>query len=350
MPTEKRKNWIDFARALAMIFVVYGHVGNELGAAGVASDTVYGWILTVINPLKLPLFFTISGYLFSARNDDTRYFARKMLKTRLLPYAVWGSFMGIVAFGMDFAKAHFALKTAPGLLAENYLLPFVKGNLIWFIPCLIVLEILFAAVLKITRKNPIALIIVTAALTAAGYFWSADGVVKFWKIDTALVSLQFMCFGYLLRRYVDPALEKFDNRLKAAVGCAALAAAFAGAFAVWGGCDVDMNMGGYFNPIGFTVLSMIGVYAVFSLSKLVGNVRPMIFVGQNTFIYFVFHMYVAKVFLALFGKVPGALTMPRCLSAVIVSAVACGAVAPVSMFVNRYLYFTVGKQPPKSAK
>ena len=33
MPQTERKGWIDIARALAMIFVIFGHVGNETVAA-----------------------------------------------------------------------------------------------------------------------------------------------------------------------------------------------------------------------------------------------------------------------------------------------------------------------------
>ena len=42
MPQTERKGWIDIARALAMIFVIFGHVGNETVAAGVSADAVYG--------------------------------------------------------------------------------------------------------------------------------------------------------------------------------------------------------------------------------------------------------------------------------------------------------------------
>lgn len=53
---KARKNWLDAARALAMLFVIFGHVGNELFANNVSADTVYLPLLKIINPIKVPLF------------------------------------------------------------------------------------------------------------------------------------------------------------------------------------------------------------------------------------------------------------------------------------------------------
>ena len=350
MPQTERKGWIDIARALAMIFVIFGHVGNETVAAGVSADAVYGGIATVINPLKLPLFFAISGYLFSAKNDDPAFFFKKMLRTRLIPYAVWGSFMGIVAFGMDMYRCGFQTSRIGSLLVSNYLVPFVRGNLIWFIPCLIVLEILFFAMQKLARHNLVALTAITLVCTALGYWWSAGGVVKPWKLDTALTCTQFMTLGYLIRHVVEEKTAAISMKKQAVLCLGVYAVALCLLQFVWPGCTVDINRGRYFNPIVFSLLSWVGVYAVFCVTKLCREMRPLLFVGRNTFIYFVWHMYAAKLVLTVGLKLPFAGALPMTLLVLIVTAVVCVLVAVVCLFVNRFLPFTVGHRAAPRGK
>lgn len=178
MPETKRKTWIDAARGFAMLFVIFGHVGNELAANGVEANWLFSLIVQLINPVKVPLFFAVSGYLFSTKADDTLSFVKKMLKSRLVPYVIWGTFMGVLAFGMDFAKTGFDTAGILPLLCENYIFLLFAGNLIWFIPCLIVTELIFFAINKISGKRTWLMIILCALCTALGYYLSADSVVK----------------------------------------------------------------------------------------------------------------------------------------------------------------------------
>ena len=52
--TRERKLWIDALRALAMLFVIFGHqVGNYIPY----------YVFT--SPIKIPLFFMITGYNYT---------------------------------------------------------------------------------------------------------------------------------------------------------------------------------------------------------------------------------------------------------------------------------------------
>ena len=57
---RNRKLWIDSIRAIAIIMVVFGHQIPEETSYFVYTSTV-----------KMPLFFAISGYLFSDRGGQT---------------------------------------------------------------------------------------------------------------------------------------------------------------------------------------------------------------------------------------------------------------------------------------
>ncbi len=128
-PAGGRLGWVDIARALAMLAVIFGHVGTESVGAGYTHDGAYGLITMIINPVKLPVFFALSGYLHSHRYDDCEQLAHRTLRARLIPYVFWGSFMGLVATAMDLMRCGFDFGRLPSLLLSNYILPLLRGNL-----------------------------------------------------------------------------------------------------------------------------------------------------------------------------------------------------------------------------
>lgn len=341
MSNQRRKTWLDVARGLAMLFVIFGHVSNELGVMGVEKDFFFAPIVAFINPIKVPMFFAISGYLFHASKSSVGEFAKRTLKNRLLPYVIWGSVAGILAFLMDFYISGFDRDRITELLLSNYIIPLLRGNLIWFIPCLIVVEIIFYIICRIAKEKVWIVVLLSALCTLAGYYLSGDGMIRVWKIDTALTCMQFMCYGMLIRRFEDK-LERIKPFYRANTWAVYLFVLYC-ARGIIGNIEIDVNMGIYFHPIGFTIASMIGIYAFFELSKLLETSKALTFVGQNTFLYFVWHMYMAKLVIFIIKPI---LTcgIGMTLWAFIVCVLASILVAPVCMMVNRYFPWMVGRR------
>lgn len=78
-----RINWVDYCKSFAIFFVVLLHVHCN----GIATQLIDGFIM--------PLFFFISGWLFSyERNPDYRRFAYKRFRQLVVPY-LW---IGIVTY------------------------------------------------------------------------------------------------------------------------------------------------------------------------------------------------------------------------------------------------------------
>ena len=77
--TKNREDWIDALRALAMIFVIYGHLLKK---------TELSYIYYVFtSPIKLPLFLSISGYLFKEIKDFQTFFY-KVFRGLVIPWIV----------------------------------------------------------------------------------------------------------------------------------------------------------------------------------------------------------------------------------------------------------------------
>ena len=76
---QERKDWIDIIRGLAVVLVVIGHAAPES----------YPFFL-LTSPIKMPLFFVISGYLFNARNGSYQRFFKNLLIKVIIPWFFLG--------------------------------------------------------------------------------------------------------------------------------------------------------------------------------------------------------------------------------------------------------------------
>ena len=122
---NKRLAWVDYLRAVAMLLVVYGHQVPYLNEYFVFTS-----------PVKLPLFFAISAFVFN-EDTDLKTFVRKLFRQIIVPWLV--------------------LTIAPRLL----LIPLhgfswfgqqvgniLSGKAYWYMPCLIIAELLWFFILK----------------------------------------------------------------------------------------------------------------------------------------------------------------------------------------------------------
>lgn len=125
MVTKNRIEWIDIAKGLSIILVVYGHCG--LAALPPLAD----WF----GAFRMPFFFFVSGILFSSDKYPTfKSFLKKRYRTLYRPFII---FSFVVALGYIFVYEDWSDK----------LLQVIKlgwgGYALWFIPVLSLTEILY---------------------------------------------------------------------------------------------------------------------------------------------------------------------------------------------------------------
>lgn len=95
-PSPKRIEYIDSIRGLAIFLVVWGHAIQYLdGEASFFTDPVFKFIYS----FHMPLFFVISGFLFSSslRKPAADFFKQKSLQL-LLPSVVWALILGVIDY------------------------------------------------------------------------------------------------------------------------------------------------------------------------------------------------------------------------------------------------------------
>jgi len=99
MKSVSRLAWVDYAKGLGIILVVYAHVLRGVDAAGLDLSTdFFYWSDTLIYSFHMPLFFFLSGMFFShslARRGRWGLIVDKS-RTIAYPYVVWSLLQGLV--------------------------------------------------------------------------------------------------------------------------------------------------------------------------------------------------------------------------------------------------------------
>ena len=97
---HNRNSWVDYAKAIGIILVVFGHVERGLISAGMVTDPASLAALmladSVIYSFHMPLFFFLSGLFFIeslARRGRIGLLANK-LDTLIYPYILWSLLQG----------------------------------------------------------------------------------------------------------------------------------------------------------------------------------------------------------------------------------------------------------------
>jgi fucose 4-O-acetylase-like acetyltransferase len=95
MTAAPRLDWVDHAKGLGILLVVYGHVQRGVVNAGLGEGPLLAWVDYAIYTFHMPLFFLLSG-LFLGRSMERG--AGSFLKTRLVtlayPYVLWSLIQG----------------------------------------------------------------------------------------------------------------------------------------------------------------------------------------------------------------------------------------------------------------
>ena len=94
-----RDLWVDYAKAIGIILVVYGHVARGLYNASIPmGESTYKLIDSFIYSFHMPLFFFLSGLYFvkSLSNRSTKTFLLSKVDTIVYPYLLWSLIQGCI--------------------------------------------------------------------------------------------------------------------------------------------------------------------------------------------------------------------------------------------------------------
>lgn len=178
MNCTQRIEWIDIAKGLSIILVVFGH--SILSSIPFLGD----WCASY----RIPFFFFISGLLF---NPNKRFSNLITNKTKALG-------IPFVIFSLIVILGYIIIDKKPMLdMARHVMIYGWEGYALWFIPVLFVTNILYFLIFKYTT-SPINRLLVLICLAGIGYYLSITQSYNFWNLNFALTAVLFYGMGNIL--------------------------------------------------------------------------------------------------------------------------------------------------------
>lgn len=200
----KRIEWIDLAKGMSIILVVYGH-------AGLASVPYLGdWAAA----FAMPFFFLVSGLLFSSDRYPTfSAFVSKRWQTLIRPFFI---FSGICLLAYWYLYPDDIAVRIGTIVRKGW-----GGLALWFIPVLTCTEILFYFIRKYAkRQRTVALwLIASAALGWISYVLALPDNYNLWFVSTAIL---FYGGGNLASGRIGTLFASASVRKQAGISFAAL--------------------------------------------------------------------------------------------------------------------------------
>ncbi|MFW8592245.1 acyltransferase family protein [Glaciecola sp. 2405UD65-10] len=266
---QSRTDWVDYAKAIGIILVVYGHVARGLFNAGISiPENAYTLADSIVYSFHMPLFFFLSGLFFYSsftKKGGVKLTFNKV-DTIIYPYLIWSILQGSVevalsnytngnvtfieVFSLWEPRAHFwflyalflvfivssiiftvvsekraslvlagscVLYLASSLSVEVKLFPFITNNLVFFS-----LGIVFTRYNASKKLSSNAALLITMISFILAQFLFHGYLGKLYEnkgVDTLLLAIISIFFIVSL----SIAMAKSPNRLFAYVGASSMA-------------------------------------------------------------------------------------------------------------------------------
>lgn len=315
----QRKDWIDALRAVAITLVVFGH------------QVPLKAFFVLTSPIKMPLFFAISGYLFTIK--PIRLFLKKTFYGLVIPWLCLGLLpqlllMPIKGFGSTC----------------NYFVKMLLGEAIWFMPCFIIGSVIFFFTLKITENRLILGGGISIILFLVGIFLYNHSSQYSASLYRAMAVQPFFWFGYAFRqceitkcKYIS---KGHDYKILLVMSILYLASVTS-TFFLYPGKSIDVHLNKYFNIPLCALQITTGLFCMFEFFKRYNHFpRWVVEIGKCSLVIYIWHSYVIGIFKfvieKLIGKVP---LYPMAIMSTIVAVIVCYL---LNKIIKRYVPFMIG--------
>ena len=325
----KRIKWIDALKGMAIIFVIFGHEADYLPA-----------FFLYTNPLKICLFFAVAGYLFNDRNGDIRDFLKRVFFRLCIPWV----FLDLLPFRLIAAAIQ-----GSSAMALRSLQVFFSGDEEWFMPSFIVAYLIHFFVRKYIRKKE-SLYLSCLLLCILGLILARLGIGNFAYINTALTAQAFMAVGLWIR--TGTIFEKLRKKRAVYVPSGVLIYIALGLFSLarYPGQSMNIKRNLYHSYLLCGALIVTGLVLAFLIAEWIGDTSktslfsPLAFIGQYSIVYYLTNQYVRSLFSKTLARL-GIASPPGWPSWFINTAVILAGCTVLSLLLNRFLPFLIGKGP-----
>jgi acyltransferase len=330
MTTSNRIAWLDASKGIGIFLVILGHT------------TIVGSPRALIYSFHMPLFFFISGFLFSAKGSFKEFSIIKM-KSLLIPYFVFAGITILISYfymHQPIDVKNFILSTIESKRNSIYF-----NAPLWFLTSLFTIEILFYFIVKfIKNKYAILLFVFIIGFISFGIFKPTTGAnILPWSLDQSLYYLVFFCLGYFIK------INGWFNRdLKKSIILITSSIIYVW-FVIdpslynkfWQLMNLPPNAYFYFNSIIWASLS---ISFVIYISQFL-SISPLInYMGKNSLILMALHTSLAFVVFNKHFRADLVLENHPNVLALLLTVFSIALLLPVSLIINKFFPFILGKK------
>lgn len=183
-----RVTWVDYAKAIGIILVVYGHVARGLQKCGIELPArFYELADSVVYTFHMPLFFFLSGLFFyeSFLRFGGKQLVFKKIDTILYPYLVWSLLQGGIEVALS---GHTNGATSMNDVLSLFWAPRAQ---FWFLYALFAIFLVSAVIYTVLPRKAIALVLPAfIVLYLLAPVWGDH-----WAIRALFGNLVFFVFG-----------------------------------------------------------------------------------------------------------------------------------------------------------
>lgn len=253
------KNWVDWMKALGMLFIIWGHAFPET-----FSPFIYSF--------NVPLFFIVSGYLYK-RSETFTIFLKKNYISLIIPYLLLcliKDFSHIIKFYNDFPEL---LKLPIGVLSGFHTFmdaPAAKN--LWFVYTLFIIKVLFQ-ITKSKKRLMLWMVLCVVVSLICGYY----DYHPVWGVTNVFLAFPYFFLGYVISTNFEEKLSIWVKRIRQykfrAFLCIIALLVVQFVLSNFSG-SVRMFKGMYGNSmLLFFVLGVAGTIICFLISVLLDNVK-----------------------------------------------------------------------------
>ena len=267
-----RLRWIDIAKGLGISLVVLAH--SRWGSTGYVGH----WITA----FHMPLFFILAGLCF----DESRYpslvaYARRKGIALLYPYVTLSLLAVLVSLCFNYGD-----ECCPSsMLSELTHRPFINIAPLWFVQVLLIIELGYASLAKMTDKITVRLGL-GIIFPLLGFRLHGLGV---WPLDVACVAMVFYVIGHVMREVVN------SVRLVAWVGFVLLV--FYSVLIALIPYSSSMAILDIPNKVAYFPMAVLGSFAIAFLSRVIDGFSTVLdqiinfiaWLGKNSIVILVMH-------------------------------------------------------------
>ncbi len=211
MPTEKTA-WVDYAKGIGIILVVYGHVIRGLENSGI-SVPYFHELDTIVYSFHMPLFFFISGMFVqqSLDNRGSKGVVLSKIDTLVYPYIIWSLCQGMIEVALS------TYTNGNATLVEVLSLWDPRAQF-WFLYVLFTTFCITCLIYYYTKKG---LLIIGLALASVAYYQSLP--MEIYVVDYVYSKLSGHWVYFMLGMlYQHPSIKAFaqSKRIPLVIACA----------------------------------------------------------------------------------------------------------------------------------